>query len=103
MTTAFQLLNSVPGFPSGLESHDLSRAASPDCGIGADFLFFYKVTAHDYLYWAQWAATESNPLRGGEVGGGGCEHAQSGTRMKQEGGLTCQDKQKENRGRRWQS
>lgn len=43
------------------------------------FLFFYKLT---YLYWALWAATESNPLRGG-----GCEsgHAQSGTLLNQEG------------------
>lgn len=75
--------------PSWFKSHDLSRAAIPDCGIGADFLFFYKLTAHDYLYWALWAATESNPLRGG-----GCEsgHAQSGTLMKQEGRPTYQDK-----------
>lgn len=48
-------------------SHDLSRAAIPECGIGADFLFFYEVTAHDYLYWALWAATEPNPPRGGGV------------------------------------
>lgn len=77
--------------PSGFKSHDLSRAAIQDCGIGADFLFFYKLTAHDYLYWALWAATESNPLRGG-----GCEsgRAQSGTLLKREGRPTHQHKKR---------
>lgn len=46
----------VPWPPQGRDSGLWDR-----CRL---FIFFYKVTAHDYLYWALWAATESTPLRG---------------------------------------